>query len=207
MKTKLAAALAVAALAVACGAPAEVGTPSLDEGLSTTTTAAPTTTVPPTTTTTMDAITVAGSHYTRIVAPLNCAAAAVNAAWDELGDKEGYVYEDQWEDIKTVLLPTYAESSVAGVTFIEALAGYDWPAVVRDDIDDLMVEITGEAKWSDSMAKATDYLNFTELNIDLTENKAATVIRAKLGIETNVGLDARCDTTVILHAGTGGIKP
>jgi len=207
MKTKLAAALAVAALAVACGAPAEIGAPS-DEALSTTTTAAPTTTAPPaTTTTTMDAITVAGSHYTRIVAPYNCATAAVNAAWDELVDEEGYVYEDQWDDIKTVLLPTYAESSVAGVAFIEALAGYDWPAVVRNDIDDLMVEITGEAGWSDNMAEATDYLNFTELNIDLTENKAATVIRAKLGIETNLGLDAKCESTVVLHAGTGGIKP
>ncbi|MET0565170.1 MAG: hypothetical protein ABW021_01830 [Acidimicrobiia bacterium] len=156
----------------------------------TTTEAATTTTIA--TTTTVDPVVAAGTYYIESVTPLNCAGQATDPIWDEIEDEEGYISDTDWEQIQSDLQPAYAVYAQAAVAFLEALSSYHWPENVQADIEALMAEVSAEAAWAQAMSEAGTYADFTTVNEETLDNRAAAIVRAKLNLPTNIGATTDC---------------
>jgi hypothetical protein len=184
--------LAYALLVAACGG-STVATTTLQP----TTTEAPTTTQATTTTTvatttTVDPVVSAGAYYVESVTPSNCAGQTTETIWDDIADEEGYLYDTDWERIEAEMLPAYQIYAAKLVGFVEALASYEWPESVQADIEGLMSEVSAEAGWAQEVSEASSFDSFITLQNEVREFSAAAIVRAKLGLPTNIGATSDC---------------
>jgi hypothetical protein len=142
------------------------------------------------TTTTVDEIAAAGAHYLEIVAPSNCVIEQIIALEDSVRSDDGYIYDDKWDDmVDGGLLTLYAEASVAEVEFLEALATYNWPDVVEEDVQSLIEEVSATASWSRSVSETQSFDEWVTIWEAPPEFVSAAVVRAKLHLESNIGSD------------------
>lgn len=97
---------------------------------------------------------------------------------------------DPDSEVMADVQPGAAKVSDAYVTFYEGLAQATWPANVQPAIDDLIEQVTTEASMYRSLAEATTGPAFTEtynaIVDSATSSNPAAVVRAKLGLESNV---------------------
>lgn len=172
---------------VGCGG----GGSATDAAESTTTTveSTTTTTAAETTTTLPDY----GAQYLALVAPANCATGNYAAAIDALGLSATSTLNELDAAIPT-LAPLAQITAEQFVAFYEGLVAATWPADAQAEIDDLVAEVTGEAAHWSNMGSATTWLEFAAAREPLVvlqeQSKAAAVVRAHLGLETNVLSDA-----------------
>ena len=80
------------------------------------------------------------------------------------------------------------------VTFYEGLVAAEWPDDAQGAVDDLVAEISATAQWFGQVASAT---TSEELLLILErspgqESNAAGVLRAQLGLPSNVTDEASC---------------
>lgn len=188
--------VAISVFSVACGSSSESETgqettipPNTTVPDATTSTEATTTTTVPTTTTTVDPIPAAADYYLTIVAPSNCAFARIVEAEDAILDEEGFIYEEDWPELSNSVLPLYADWAQSLVVFIEDLVAYDWPSRVEADMDRLVEELSEAASWSQGYSQLPSFDALVEYPPYPDDVGAATAIRAKLGLPTNVGAD------------------
>ena len=158
----------------------------------TTTTAAPTTTLPPTTTTeqitttTVDLV-AAAAYYIDAVTPLNCSLQTIALIEADVAIDEFYD-ENEWPEIRDTLLPAYKAHADTQLAFMNALLGYTWPEAVQADIDALVAETAAEANTTAAWASIATFDQFIG-RAQYPERSAATLVRAKLGLPSNVEND------------------
>jgi hypothetical protein len=104
-----------------------------------------------------------------------------------------------WDQVRTNLQPkmrAYAESTVR---FYEGLVAIKWPVSIQPAVDALVADLTADASYYESMSKAESVDTFNQLSDhppDETNANSAGVVRAKLGLGSNV-----TDTTNYCQAG------
>jgi hypothetical protein len=150
---------------------------------------ATTTTVPRTTTTTVDPIEAAGDYYLAVVAPSNCVFDRISKAEEAIFDDEGFFYEEDWSEWAETVQPLYAEWSQELVRFVEAVVFYEWPEPVEGDVQRLVEELSEAAGWAHGYSQVPSFAALLEYAPYPDDGGAATTIRAKLGLPTNIGLD------------------
>lgn len=149
------------------------------------TTQAVTTTVAPTTTT--EPPPTPAEVYLELVTPNNCAMQLSDLVWaQEIGGDT--FTERQWPIVQQKVLPTYTAVADASVKWMEAMVAYDgWPADLQADIDALVAETSLWANW---YATAGQLSSIDAWNTFMANPAppfgAATVVRAKLGLPSNV---------------------
>jgi hypothetical protein len=116
--------------------------------------------------------------------------------WDELADSQGFLYDTDWPEIQAQMLPLYQVYADELVGFIEALVSYQWPESVQADIDQLTTEVSAEAGWAQEVAQSSSFDTFITLQERERPNAAAAVIRAKLGLPTNIGAETDCEAVL-----------
>jgi len=155
-----------------------------------TTTTVATTTTTQATTTSVDEVAAAGAHYLEIVAPGNCLIEQLTAIEDSGRDADGFMDPNAWDDmVDAGLLTLYAQSSEADIAFLEALATYEWPAIVQEDVEALIEEVSASASWALAVSESQSFDEWANLWSNPPEAVAAAVVRAKLGLESNIGSD------------------
>jgi hypothetical protein len=122
-----------------------------------------------------------------IVAPVNCLIEQIIAVEDSVEDADGYISSDDWDTIVEADLPLYAQAAEADVAFMEALVAYDWPDIVHEDVQSLIEESSAIASWSRRIAESKSFDEFAEWWGNPPEFVAGAVVRAKLGLESNIG--------------------
>lgn len=134
-----------------------------------------------------------GQQYLDAVAPVNCAAVAANDAFNEVADAAGFIYDEQWPIIAQVVLPAYRAYSEALTEFAAALINADWPAEVIDDINTLVAEVTQDAAGAYAVSEARNTAEWSQAMDRFSGGSTAGIVRARLGLPTNLGLDIVCD--------------
>lgn len=156
-----------------------------------TTTAAPTTTTQTATTTTVDAVTEAGAYYLEIVAPSNCTVNAIAAAEDGFSDSDGFLHEEDWDQMQAELPPLYLAHADEELKFIDALAAYDWPVIVAADVETLTGELSVMVDYWQGLAASSSFDAWAGY-VDNTTLEAPAQIRAKLGLPASPGIGPVC---------------
>lgn len=143
-----------------------------------------TTTTEAVTTTTVDERAAAGAHYLELVTPLNCSLSIVALVEGGItGD--GYFYANDWPEIQAIQ-PTYATYAQDVLKMMTGLIAFDgWPADVQADVDALIGELAADADYYQTLADAVTFDQWATTT--QPESTAASIVRAKLGLETNVG--------------------
>lgn len=165
-----------------------------EEAKSPTTDAATTTAATPDTTTTTAATTTTteaidyGAQYLTLVAASNCALDKMNEALDKLSESATFA------DVQAAGIPALIQAwSDATVKFYEDLVAASWPEDVQSAIDDLVGEASNQASLTQAWADTTDDASFiaasNALSDAMSQGNAAGVVRAKLGIGSNVNDD------------------
>jgi hypothetical protein len=171
--------LAVAMLA-ACGGDGESATTTTAPAVETMATEAPTTTGATATTDLFDY----AQQYLDLVAPANCANQALGEVIRRL-DQTTATYQ---EAKAAGLFDAAGETAAAWVTFYEGLVAADWPEDVQPAIDDLVAETSADARKIESIANAVDDASFyAAMNQSIGEENNAGVVRARLGLPSNIG--------------------
>ena len=154
--------------------------------LTTTTTISPSTTTTETTTT-VDEIAAAGAHYLEIVAPGNCVIEQIEAI-EVPAQSDGAFSAEEWDEmVDAGLLSLYAQGSEADIAFMEALAAYEWPENVQEDVNSLIQELSAAASWALDVSESQSFDDWLALWGNPPESVSAAVVRAKLGLESNIG--------------------
>lgn len=152
-----------------------------------TTTAATTTTSTSTTTTTVDPIAAAGAQYIALVTPANCTNELLNLMInDAYGDE--YLSENEWVAAQPGFNEGFQAAADRSLEFMNGLIAYDWPDEVQSDVDALVAELAADAAIYQQTADAATFDGFLTVPA-LGQGGAATVLRAKLGLESNIGTD------------------
>ena len=194
----LSAAVAITTLVGCSGGDAA---PSFDSSVNTvaeaTTTLTPTTTAAPTTSTTTTTTTttipptpeeLAAAYYLEAVLPYNCAFELFNliAADAPGGDS---IYEGEFNAFYAAMLPGYEMKRDAELAFMNALIDYEWPEDVQDNIDGLTAQASVYASNYEALARTVDFNAWLNLDLDWPDNGDAAVVRAKLGLPSNINSD------------------
>jgi len=134
-----------------------------------------------------------GEVYLDIVRPLNCGSQLLSVTERDAYGSDNQAYEQDWPKIQETLLPAFRAHADALALFVEALVGYEWPLEVQPDIYALAAESSGRAGWYSSVADSPTYDSFIAAQPPPARS-AATVVRAKLGIPSNINSDVNwCD--------------
>jgi hypothetical protein len=178
----VAATLAVG-LVAGCGGGSEVTASGGGDRSTTSTTEATTTTVATTTTAPVDY----AAQYMRLVAPSNCALNQMITALEGFRGVE-YIDDAIWARMQQDLLPSIRAYSDAVIGFYEGLAAAEWPENVQADVDTLVAQLATEAAQARAAADAETHAVYVVLEDELwsPDENAAGVVRAKLGLESNV---------------------
>jgi hypothetical protein len=155
----------------------------------TTSTIATTTTIAPTTSTIATTTTIAptpeelaAAFYLEKVAGVNCSRDLLRLALAEAPGGER-IYPNEFNDFMAAMRPAYEMNRDAALTFMNEIAVYEWPADVQSNIDALVAEMAqGAGEW-DQYAKS---LSTDDWPTEFTDRNAATIVRAKLGIPSNI---------------------
>jgi hypothetical protein len=134
----------------------------------------------------------AAAYYLETVAVFNCANARLFDAWDVApGLEDELLYTWEWEAYSTYMVPIWEELRDIRTDWMSSLGDYDWPEDVQPSIDDLFSELSLEASNYNFYADTPDYSDFRDLTeeIEWPDWSAAAVIRAKLGLPSNIGDD------------------
>jgi hypothetical protein len=153
-----------------------------------TTTTTTSTTSPPTTaapTTTIDPRQAAAEYYLQSVTPSNCYLQITQLIESEVYGKDGTLTRKEWPAAQEKLLPAIKGLADGELTFLSALVNYDWPDDVQPDIDNLVNELSATANWHGQLASAGSFDAFVG-SPPAPQGSAATVVRAKLGLPSNV---------------------
>lgn|GEM_PF-3123746 len=153
-----------------------------------TSTQPPTTTAAPTTT--VDPIALAGEKYIEFVKPSNCMIGLIQILEADIIGDDGF-YEREWPKVLEQIVPAYKTLADDTVTFVEKLVSYDWPDEVQSDVDALVTELVQWAGWYAGLGAATSFDSWNaaiEAQIP-AETGAATIVRAKLGLPSNINND------------------
>jgi hypothetical protein len=151
------------------------------------TTSAPTTSSSSTSTTTTTIPIDYGQQYRDLITPLNCAGDALNSGLEAVAP-DGFT-DAEWPNVREPITAIWAEYALRVVDTVQAFVIAGWPDDLQEDIDSLVDEISQLASRADTFARSEtfdDYL-YAESQPELP-HAVATVIRAKLGIETNIGV-------------------
>ena len=70
---------------------------------------------------------------------------------------------------------------------MEALAAYEWPENVQEDVNSLIQELSAAASWALDVSESQSFDDWLALWGNPPENVSAAVVRAKLGLESNIG--------------------
>lgn len=70
---------------------------------------------------------------------------------------------------------------------MEALAAYDWPEEVQEDVQSLIEELSAYASWSRGISESRSFDEWADQWGNPPDFVAAAVMRAKLGLESNIG--------------------
>jgi hypothetical protein len=190
-------ALVVALTLASCGsssggaAKATTSTTGASTPTSTTPTTATTATTAPTSTTQpLPTTEAAGKKYLALVAGPNCAIDNLGAKATEIKGT-GQVTEAQWPKIQAELLPLFRRVSDENVHFYEGLVAQRWPAAVEADVQTLIGQLTTEAGQYRAVSESASYAAFESMTVPTAPNTAG-VIRAKLGLKSNVTEKTTC---------------
>jgi hypothetical protein len=157
------------------------------ETLTSPATSASTTTAAPTTTTTAPPD--PGARYLELVRETNCLRDRIDQVEGEV-TVDGFADDAEWSAIQAQLLPLYQEYSLSAVRFLEGLTSVTWPPEVQPNIDELITQLAEEAQATDAASAAANVGELSAARLRWSEAAAtnpASVIRAKLGLPTNVG--------------------
>jgi hypothetical protein len=157
---------------------------------STTSAASTTSTAPASTTQPLPTTDVAAKKYLALVAGPNCAFSNLKAKATEI-QGAGPVTEAEWPKIQAELLPLFRRVSDENVHFYEGLVAQRWPAEVTADVQTLVGQLTTEAAQYRAIADSASYAVFQAMTLPSPPNTAG-VIRAKLGLKSNVTDPATC---------------
>lgn len=165
-------------LITSCGGAGDTSTTTTPS----TETVASSTTVPSSTTVAVDY----GLRYSEIASLVNDPRCAVIEILDSLGQSQEY------EEVRSALVPAAGLLESKSVEALELTSAQQWPETVRDDIPKLLEILANQAQAAALMASASSFVELEEAVTYWTTalertGAVATVIRAKLGIETNVG--------------------
>ena len=180
----------------ACGTEASVESTTTAAPVTTTTIATTTTTTVPATTTTIDVMAGSGEYYLRIVEPGNCLVDQIVAFETSITSEDGYIYDDKWDEIQATLLPLYAEAAAADAKLVEDLSTYVWPEEVADDAARLASEVAASAQWALGFSEVANFEAWAEYPA-APPTPTASVVRAKLGLPTNIGMELCPESSVV----------
>ena len=156
------------------------------------------TTVAATTTTTIDPKAAAGEHYLEIVKAVNCTQDLYNLSVDQFDATADDRWKNEFNYDETAFFIAYKNEVLENarlfsdslVKFASELGVYDWPADIQGSIDPFIAQ---------TLAEGSAYSEFSKLNsFDQIDNwewptldgeNYAGIIRAKLGIASNVNSD------------------
>jgi hypothetical protein len=125
--------------------------------------------------------------YLFIVKESNCLQARTNAALDRTEGANGYFDSSDWPAIQAELLPRFRDAAEAKIRFYQAIIATEWPADVQADMDALVAESTTEAAYFQRISESTSTDDMLLAMNNAPENRnTAGVVRAKLGLESNV---------------------
>jgi hypothetical protein len=101
--------------------------------------------------------------------------------------------DSEFDEFMAVMRPTYEMARDAQETWMAALTDYDWPESVQANIDGLIFVAADWAAKYDAFATSTSGADWpTE---EWASNEDATIIRAKLGLPSNIDGDVEhCKT-------------
>lgn len=125
-------------------------------------------------------------YYLAHVSPLNCAwnhlatVEAASAGSDDTWDSY------QWLEIQSAVLPVYRDHAQVLLDFVEALSSYDWHSDMQPSIDVLATGTAAEASAFFAMANSATWDEFAELEVPESNGATAAVVRAKLGLPSNL---------------------
>ena len=154
-------------------------TAAADSTTTTTTAASTTTTAPP-----VDY----GAQYLSMVKPSNCAGERFEAAGDKVPETANF-------DDPSIgpYRAAAADAAEASIQFYEALAAAQWPADLQPTVDALIEEVAAAAAWFQGIADADDNASMVAaVQAEYPAGSSASLLRAKLGLESNVGSEEDC---------------
>jgi len=156
-------------------------------------------TIESTTSTTIDIRKEAGSYYIEIATPLNCmrqlyllnyeAAGTEFEAQDFPGTASGF--QEAYEFYRTRILINAEKLSEEMLTFASNLGTYSWPEGVQPSVDELIEDVLREAESVAAYSKLSSWQEIVDWEWPARSNRnPAGVIRAKLGLDSNVNDDS-----------------
>jgi len=151
-----------------------------------------------TTTTTIDPIFAAGEYYLEKGTALRCTKELMTLAENTFRATQQERWEGEWnysndlfwEAVKKEILSMYAGVVNSTLLFVSDLGTYEWPTEVQASVDALMSQNLEMAENYLALSKVNsikEYNNFKFGKID--EENHAGIIRAKLGLPSNVNDD------------------
>jgi len=157
------------------------------------------TTIPATTTTTIDPTVAAGAHYLEIVGPLNCSRDLYQLSDDtftanqEERWKNEFKYDENltFKALKNEVLDNAGAYADSILEFVSALGTYVWPDNINESVDGLISQLLEEASAVSAFSKlaSLDEVRNWKYPKQTDDTNFAGVIRAKLGIPSNVNND------------------
>ena len=135
-------------------------------------------------------------RYLAAIDSVNCASAALRAANVELLGDDLTFAEDEWADLRGGLQAARSDFAEAVQDAVDGLAADTWPPGLRGDIAELVAELEQVVAVSRGLSTAE---TMDEWVAGITAERAiefaaASTIRAKLGLETDVALPTDCPT-------------
>lgn len=198
-RVRTAALAAILVLPAGCGGDSSdsetSGSSSTTVEPTTTTTTVPTTTTESTTTTspfmTMEE---AATHYLTIVAPLNCSIERLNALVLDDGAPYLEVSETTFSGWLADVPPLQQEVADQTLRWIEAMAAASWPEDLQTSIEALISESAELALYAQQWAEVATFDDLIAMNaVPYPAAPSATIVRAKLGLDSNIGSGAKTD--------------
>jgi hypothetical protein len=126
-----------------------------------------------------------------MAAASNCARSKFALVANDLADSNRTFREKDWTAIKERLLPAAGAVADAETEFYEALVNAEWPGEVQKYVDTVAELVAADAADWQRVADAATAKEVTRALQDLPDRSpASSLLRAKLGLETNIGDDA-----------------
>ena len=156
------------------------------------------TTLPAATTTTIDPTEAAGGYYLEIVSPANCLRDLYQVSADQFNKTSDERWKNEWNydevayfvAFKSEVMDNARILSDGLVKFASDLGAYDWPSEVQGSIDLLIAQMLAEGSAYSSWSNLNSWDQLEDWKWPKSdEENYAGVIRAKLGIASNVNSD------------------
>lgn len=128
----------------------------------------------------------AGERYLELVVRGNCSSELSGLTWYEVAGDDGF-YEWEWVTVRDAMRPHWEAGRDASLEMMNGLLDYEWPPGMQEDIDDLVTELASDAGDYDELVRADTFDQY--LVVEFGDRSAATVVRAKLALPSNIDSD------------------